>query len=339
MLNELITWVLNTYLGKYLEDFNPAQLSVALASGRNYKYLIAQNPYILLVIFKGEVELENVPIRKDALRSFGMPVETMSGTIGRIKLQIPVRQFRSSPWSIVIERVYGVFGPKDLSEWESDKEKEAEYEYKLRILDGMEATWRIDNGCHTESYYSLSYASWVNYGASLVTNILENLELKINDVHLRYEDTVTTPSSPLAAGVRIGSISAQSCDSSWIPGAKNLNSQTISFKLLELKDLNLYWDKLNSDNTCSQLSSKGLLEKMNAICSIDRHQFLTSTVHATAKFRRERCKQPIRTKNRPRISCEVVLPEINIFLSDVSINIFFKFYKIFKIMSFCKIFF
>lgn len=33
MLNELITWVLNTYLGKYLEDFNPAQLSIALVSG------------------------------------------------------------------------------------------------------------------------------------------------------------------------------------------------------------------------------------------------------------------------------------------------------------------
>lgn len=34
MLNELITWVLNTYLGKYLEDFNPAQLSIALVSGK-----------------------------------------------------------------------------------------------------------------------------------------------------------------------------------------------------------------------------------------------------------------------------------------------------------------
>lgn len=41
MLNELISWVLNTYLGKYLEDFNPQQLSVALLSGAFTKTLVS----------------------------------------------------------------------------------------------------------------------------------------------------------------------------------------------------------------------------------------------------------------------------------------------------------
>lgn len=41
MLRELITWVLNTYLGKYLEDFNPAQLTVALLSGKKKKMKIS----------------------------------------------------------------------------------------------------------------------------------------------------------------------------------------------------------------------------------------------------------------------------------------------------------
>lgn len=35
MLRDLITWVLNTYLGKYLENLNSAQLSVALLSGND----------------------------------------------------------------------------------------------------------------------------------------------------------------------------------------------------------------------------------------------------------------------------------------------------------------
>ncbi|KAI9588448.1 hypothetical protein GQX74_004293 [Glossina fuscipes] len=297
MLNELITWVLNTYLGKYLEDFNPAQLSIALVSG--------------------EVELENVPIRKDALKSFGIPVQALSGCIGKIKLRIPVRQFRSSPWCITIERVYGVFGAKDLNEWDDEKECNEEYEYKVSVLDAKDANWRVENGCHIETYYSSSYSTWLNYGATLATNILENLELNINDVHLRYEDSLTIPGYPFTAGIRIKSLTAQSCDGSWIPGAKIINNQTISYKLLELRDLLVYWDRLHDNNMCTKLLSKNLLENMNDLCKPEDHSFFVSPINAAAKFKRELCKHPIRTKGRPRISCDVFVQQVKISLSAV----------------------
>lgn len=34
MLEGLVAWVLNTYLGKYVENLNTDQLSIALLSGR-----------------------------------------------------------------------------------------------------------------------------------------------------------------------------------------------------------------------------------------------------------------------------------------------------------------
>lgn len=264
------------------------------------------------------MELENVPIRKDALKSFGIPVETISGIIGKIKLQIPVRQFRTSPWCIVIERVYGVFRPKDLSEWDDEKEKQDDYSYKQSILDSKEASWRLENGCSKESYYSLSYSSWLNYGTTLVTNILENLELKIIDVHLRYEDTLSTPLTPFSAGIRIHSISAQTCDESWVPGSKNKNINNVSFKLLELKDLCFYWDKLNENNMCSSFNSKDLLVNMNDRCKQESHIYIINPIIATAKFKRERCKKSIRSKNRPRVCCDVILPEVKVELNAVS---------------------
>lgn len=36
MLRELIAWVLNNYLGKYVHNLNTAQLSVALLSGKQF---------------------------------------------------------------------------------------------------------------------------------------------------------------------------------------------------------------------------------------------------------------------------------------------------------------
>lgn len=68
----------------------------------------------------GEVELENLPLKKDALSHFGLPIKAYSGSIGKIKLQVPVRQFRSAPWCINIEKVYIICGPVNLEEVKID---------------------------------------------------------------------------------------------------------------------------------------------------------------------------------------------------------------------------
>lgn len=36
MLRDLIAWVLNNYLGKYIENLNTTQLTVALLSGKKF---------------------------------------------------------------------------------------------------------------------------------------------------------------------------------------------------------------------------------------------------------------------------------------------------------------
>ena len=75
-------------------------------------------------------------------------------------------------------------------QYDSEVEEQALQEYKHSRLDSLEARWQA----HKEEdpgYYATSYSSWLNYGTSLVTNIIENLQLNIKDVHLRYEDDVT----------------------------------------------------------------------------------------------------------------------------------------------------
>lgn len=92
----------------------------------------------------GEVELENLPLRRDALRHLGVPVEIRAGHIGKVKLQIPLRSLRSSPWVIVIERLYLVAGPLALDEWDQGAEELANQERKLTALDAIEACWRLE---------------------------------------------------------------------------------------------------------------------------------------------------------------------------------------------------
>lgn len=247
-------------------------------------------------------------------------MQAHSGNIGKIKLQIPVRQFRTAPWCIIIERIYGVFGPKDIDDWDDDKEKNAEYEFKVAELDAKEAKWRVENGYQIDSYYSNSYTSWLNYGTTLATNILENLELKINDVHIRYEDAITVKGIHFAAGIKINSLTVQSCDSSWQARSNAPNDQNISYKLIELKDLSIYWDRLTEANQCSHLLSKELLERMNELCDANKHNYILQPISAHAHFKRECCKQAIRSKSKPRLNCEFQVQEVKVAVSDVCIK-------------------
>lgn len=62
------------------------------------------------------MELENLPLKKDALRHFGLPVQVRAGFIGKVKLQIPIAQIRSAAWVINIEQLCLVAGPVKLAE-------------------------------------------------------------------------------------------------------------------------------------------------------------------------------------------------------------------------------
>ncbi|CAK9827070.1 Intermembrane lipid transfer protein Vps13D [Anthophora retusa] len=296
MLEGLVAWVLNNYLGKYVENLNTDQLSIALLSG--------------------EVELENLPLKKEALRHIGLPVEIKAGFIGKIRLQVPVRQIRTASWVIVIEQLYLVAGPISLDEFDNEAEEQAILEYKLSKLDSLEARWRTDTDTDL-GYYATSYSSWVNYGTSLVTNIIENLQLNIKDVHIRYEDGVTmSDGTGIALGVTIGALTAQSCDASWIPGSTSWNLTDASFKLMELDRLSIYWNHLKPNEFFGTLNLGDLAIAMSEPKNIIRNPIL-SPVNARAHIKRNRSERPLRSINKPRIIADLLLDDVPLCLTDV----------------------
>jgi vacuolar protein sorting-associated protein 13D len=70
----------------------------------------------MVCVCVGEVELENLPLKRDAVRQFGLPIQVRAGFIGKVKLQIPIPQIRSAAWVIIIEQLCLVTGPVKLTE-------------------------------------------------------------------------------------------------------------------------------------------------------------------------------------------------------------------------------
>lgn len=297
MLEGLVAWILNNYLGKYVENLNTDQLSIALLSG--------------------EVELENLPLKREALRHIGFPVEVKAGFVGKVRLHVPVTQIRTAPWMIVIEQLYLVAGPIRLDEYDNEAEEHAAQEYKLGRLDMLEARWRADTE-REPGYYATSYSSWLNYGTSLVTNIIENLQLNIKDVHFRYEDDVTLSSQDevgVAFGVTIGALTTQSCDASWIPGSTSWNLGDASFKLMELDGLSVYWDFLRKEELLGNLNLGDLAIAMSESKKA-KHMHILSPVSARAHIKRDRSERPLRSINKPRLIVDLLLDQVPLSITD-----------------------
>ncbi|XP_054285267.1 intermembrane lipid transfer protein VPS13D-like [Macrosteles quadrilineatus] len=296
MLEGLVAWVLNNYLGKYVENLNTDQLSIAL--------------------LQGAVELENLPLRKDALRHIGLPIEVRAGFIGKIRLKVPVSQIRSAPWEISIDQLYLVTGPVRLSEWDESVEEQASYEYKLSLLDAIEARWRAETDTNPEySYYASSYSSWLSYGSSLATSIVENLQLKISDVHFRYEDDQTASGAGLVLGVQIESLTARSCDETWTPGASS-RDKSCCFKLLQLANLAVYWDNIPVEQMMGDLAIPELSVAMGKKAADQNHCYLLVPVSAEAQTKRNRSEQPLRSRTQPRIVCDLKFDQVRLTLTD-----------------------
>ncbi|XP_043780095.1 vacuolar protein sorting-associated protein 13D isoform X3 [Cervus elaphus] len=291
MLEGLVAWVLNTYLGKYVNNLNTDQLSVAL--------------------LKGAVELENLPLKKDALKELELPFEVKAGLIGKVTLQIPFYRPHVDPWVISISSLHLIGAPEKIQDFNDEKEKRLERERKKALLQALEEKWKNERQQKGESY-------WYSVTASVVTRIVENIELKIQDVHLRFEDGVTNPSHPFAFGICIKNVSMQNAMNE--PVQKLMRK-----KQLDVAEFSVYWDV--DCTLLGDLPQVELQEAMDRSMESRDHHYILEPVCASALLKRNCSKEPLRSRHTPRIECDIHLETIPLKLSQLQYRQIMEFLK------------
>jgi hypothetical protein len=76
---------------------------------------------------------------------------------------------------------------------------------------------------------------------SLQVKIVNNLQIFVDNVHIRYEDDLANPDQPFAFGITLEHFHAQSTDSNWNATFLKLK-EDLQHKLVTLKNLAVYWD-------------------------------------------------------------------------------------------------
>ena len=221
MLEGLVANLLNRFLGMYVKNFDAKQLNVG--------------------IWSGDVKLRSLELRREALDQLHLPVNVVEGHLGQLTLSIPWSNLRGKPVRVSIEDVYVLAAPKEDAGYNADEEAQREHAVKMEKLDSAE----LLKERNTDGLSQEEQKKNQSFTDSLVTAIVDNVQVSIKSIHIRYEDSISAPGHPFALGITLKEISAVSTDADWRPAFVQASSGT-THKLATLGALALYW---NTDTT------------------------------------------------------------------------------------------
>ncbi|XP_027491179.1 vacuolar protein sorting-associated protein 13A isoform X3 [Corapipo altera] len=216
VFESLVVDVLNRFLGDYVVNLDSSQLKLG--------------------IWGGAVALNNLEIKENALSQMDVPFKVKVGHIGKLNLQIPWQNLYTQPVEAVLDGVYLLIVPTASIKYDAEKEARQFLEARQRELQRIEeAKQKIANQDKVKEETQDTFVE------KLVTQVIKNLQLKISNIHIRYEDDITNRNNPLSFGISLQNLSLQTSDKNWNPCLHDETAK-LFYKLVRLDNLFAYWN-------------------------------------------------------------------------------------------------
>ncbi|XP_055373962.1 intermembrane lipid transfer protein Vps13 [Condylostylus longicornis] len=203
--------IVNKIVGDYIENLDSKQLKIG--------------------IWGGDVILHDLKLRENALDDLDLPVQLVYGHLGDFVLKIPWKNLYSQPVEARIENLYVLITPKQALRYNQEKEEKYELSAKKAVLA------KIDEAKEYELEKEKA-AKDKTFTEKLTAQIINNLQIKIANIHIRYEDANTT-GKPFAFGITLRKLELYTTDADWV---KTFLSEQVSkvFKVADLDSLAAY---------------------------------------------------------------------------------------------------
>lgn len=328
MLESVLADVLTRVLGQYLQGID-----------RDSVHFGAWN---------GLIELRGVALRPEALavlfETLGMalPVTVEAGFIGLLRLVVPWNAIGTTPVQIhmhdvtIIARPIRGDGSDDSQLRIRDRRiKRA----KLNTDDAVrEASWGVANDQNDESSTS-SWSSWL-VSDQLRATIIENIQIHLSDINIRFEDPFSDPKTPYIASIICASLKAVSANHQWKEAFVERRQHTDTRKLLEVKGFQIDWAPITTcakptpsssssssvDPTPHFQTAELLKQFLNAAASLDssvNDAAAKSLLHPVDGFMRMRLSATPATpsfedfrQQQPSVDLDIRFPDVVVDLHD-----------------------
>ncbi|XP_036442421.1 vacuolar protein sorting-associated protein 13C isoform X5 [Colossoma macropomum] len=303
VFESLVSDLLNRFIGDYVENLDKSQLKIG--------------------IWGGNVVLENLRVKENALSELDVPFKVKVGQVGKLTLKIPWKNLYTEAVVATLDGLYLLVVPGATIKYDVAKEErylqEAKQKELQRIEEALQLAARRDSQVgefvfNLESYVYKDAPSGRKYkkhkkpfrrskkhdqkpekpqeekkdtfAEKLATQVIKNLQVKITSIHIRYEDDVSDPERPLSMGVTLSELSLQTTDENWRACILN-EAAKIIYKLGRLECLCAYW------NVNSPIFYRGsweeILDKLKAGIStkneeLKDYQYIFKPIFASAKM-------------------------------------------------------
>lgn len=224
MAKSLLLNILVDVLGNYVEGLSKENLKLG--------------------VWSGKIELFNLKLKDSALENLNLPIQVSRGSLKQLKLKIPWAQLESKPVRVVIDGVYLQAGPLDLDQFGPDELRKILQDSKIKKLKESDAA--ILATLHTsEDLHEKAQKS--TYVQQLTAKIVDNIEVTLTNVHIRYEDSTSIPGQVFSTGITIDSLSLSTTDENWSIAfvSREIQAKVASaiHKLGVMENLGVYWNR------------------------------------------------------------------------------------------------
>ena len=217
MSSSIINWVIDKYLSNILE-INKEQTKSS--------------------IWSGEIEMSNLKIKPDIFTSMNLPYfELVHGYVGKMKIKMSLPRFYKYPIKVEIDKVFFHAKQKKLETIKKEVEIQNMEKYKNdKLLRREELTNELNN--------LKSDAS-----PGMVSEIINNLEININDICIRFDDEISYNLIPFSFGVLLKCLKIRTVDKNFKEPEKG---ETIPFaeinnKILQMTNLSVFLDTYENE--------------------------------------------------------------------------------------------
>ncbi|XP_068631392.1 intermembrane lipid transfer protein Vps13 isoform X1 [Battus philenor] len=260
VFESIVVDVLNRFLGDYVENLNRSQLKLG--------------------IWGGDVVLENLILKQNALEELNIPVQTVYGHLGKLVLKIPWKNLYGASVEATIERLFLIVNPSAEVKYDPEKEE------KMALAAKQAELARVEEAKKKEAQKDQNKLD-ETFVEKLVTQIIKNVQLKITDIHIRYEDSITNPKAPFSFGITLHNLSVHTTDENW-KQAVIQEAVTKIFKILDLEGLAIYWNP--STELYSRSEAKDIKTRLqNEIATKSSqplsYKYALGPINATAKLK------------------------------------------------------
>uniref|UniRef100_A0A803SNG8 Vacuolar protein sorting 13 homolog A n=1 Tax=Anolis carolinensis TaxID=28377 RepID=A0A803SNG8_ANOCA len=170
VFESVVVDVLNRFLGDYVVNLDSSQLKLGIWGGRYG--LRGKETYLIDIMFLF--------------------------ILGQLNLKIPWTNLYTQPVEAVLDEIFLLIVPTASIKYDAEKEEKQLFEAKQRELQ------RIEDAKQKIADQEEKQDTFIE---KLITQVIRNLQLKISNVHIRYEDDITNKDLPLSFGVSLQNVS------------------------------------------------------------------------------------------------------------------------------------